>query len=109
MEVIKATGRRIPDDIVGYAVEPFGSYTTEKITTVKQSAYEMGKLGMKIVLHQIVTREKGEPEIPNKALIDRQKTKQEASIQYQCCANVCLEILRDKNYVYLTIQFRCNT
>lgn len=77
MEVIQKMGYLIPEDIsvIGYADEPLASYPTPKITTVKQPAFEMGRVGMELLLHQINTREIGEPMILNTELIVRQSTR----------------------------------
>ena len=77
MEVIHSLGYRVPEDIsiIGYANEPLATYTTPKITTIKQPAFELGKVGMELLLHQINTGEKGEPKILKTELIIRQSTK----------------------------------
>lgn len=77
MEEIQKLGYKVPDDIsiIGYADEPLAYYTTPKITTVKQPAFEIGKVGMELLLHQINTGEKGEPRTLNTELIIRNSTK----------------------------------
>jgi LacI family transcriptional regulator len=77
MEVIQKLGHNVPDDIsiIGYADEPLASYTTPKITTVKQPAYEIGKVGMEMLLKQINSGVMGEPQILPTQLIIRQSTK----------------------------------
>ncbi len=70
-------GYSIPRDIqiIGYADEPLASYTTPKITTVKQPAFEIGKVGMELLLYQIDTGEMGDPRILETELIIRDSTK----------------------------------
>lgn len=77
MEIIQKLGYKIPEDIqiIGYADEPLASYTTPKITTVKQPAFEMGKLGMEMLLNQIEDGEKCEPHILPTELIVRESTR----------------------------------
>lgn len=77
MEVLRSAGYSIPEDIsvIGYADEPLASYTTPKITTVKQPAFEIGKVGMELLLNQISTGIVGEPQILNTELIVRQSTR----------------------------------
>jgi LacI family transcriptional regulator len=77
MEIILTCGYKIPDDIqvIGYADEPLASYTTPKITTVKQPAFEIGRIGMELLLNEIENGEKGEPKILDTELIIRQSTK----------------------------------
>lgn len=77
MEIIQQLDYKVPEDIsiIGYADEPLAYYTTPKITTVKQPAFEIGKIGMELLLQEINTGEKGEPQILNTELIMRQSTK----------------------------------
>ena len=77
MEIIQQLGYKVPADIsiVGYADEPLASYTTPKITTVKQPAFEIGRVGMELLMSQIETGEKGEPMILNTELVVRESTK----------------------------------
>jgi len=76
MEIIMKNGFRIPDDIqvIGYADEPLASYTTPKLTTIKQPAFEIGKVGMELLLWEIESGEKGEPRILPTELVIRQST-----------------------------------
>jgi len=78
MKVLQESGFNIPEDvnIIGYADEPLASYTTPNITTVKQPAFEIGRVGMELLLHQINTGEKGEPRILDTHLIIRGSTNQ---------------------------------
>lgn len=77
MEEIHSLGYRVPEDVsvIGYADEPLASYTTPKITTVKQPAYEIGMVGMEMLFHQINTGEKKEPRMLLTELIIRQSTR----------------------------------
>jgi DNA-binding LacI/PurR family transcriptional regulator len=77
MEIIQSLGYNVPQDIqiIGYADEPLASYTRPKITTVKQPAYEMGRLGMELLLNQIETGAIGEPQVLGTELIVRQSTR----------------------------------
>ncbi len=77
MEIIQHLGYSIPEDIsiVGYADEPLAGYTSPKITTVKQPAFEIGRVGMELLLQQIGTGKIGEPQILKTELIVRQSTK----------------------------------
>lgn len=77
LEIINKMGYSIPKDIqiIGYADEPLASYTTPKITTVKQPAFEIGKVGMELLLYQIDTGEMGDPRILETELIIRDSTK----------------------------------
>jgi len=77
MEIIMKSGFKIPEDIqvIGYADEPLASYTTPKITTVKQPAFEIGRAGMELLLGEIESGEKGEPKILGTQLVIRQSTK----------------------------------
>ena len=77
MEILQKKGLKIPEDIsiIGYANEPLASYTTPKITTVKQPAFEMGERGMKLLMSQIESGEMGEPHILSTELVIRESTK----------------------------------
>lgn len=77
IEIIHKLGLKVPDDIsvIGYADEPLASYTTPKITTVKQPAFEIGKKGMELLLNQIESGNTDEPRILNTELIIRDSTK----------------------------------
>jgi LacI family transcriptional regulator len=77
IEIIQKLGYKVPDDIniIGYADEPLASYTTPKITTVKQPAFEMGRKGMEMLMGQIESGKMGEPQILNTELIIRESTR----------------------------------
>jgi len=77
IEIIQDIGLKVPDDIsvIGYADEPLASYTTPKITTVKQPAFEMGKKGIELLLSQIETGIVGEPCVLNIELVLRGSTR----------------------------------
>lgn len=76
MEVVQQLGKSVPGDIqvIGYADEPLASYTTPKITTVKQPAFDMGRLGMEMLWHEIETGEKRDRVVLNTELIIREST-----------------------------------
>ncbi len=78
MEIIMKNGFRIPDDIqvIGYANEPLAIYTTPKITTIKQPAFEIGKVGMELLLWEIESGKRGDPRILPTELVIRQSTRQ---------------------------------
>jgi LacI family transcriptional regulator len=65
MEILLKNGFKIPGDVqvIGYADEPLASYTTPKITTIKQPAFEIGRVGMELLLQEIESGTKGEPKI----------------------------------------------
>jgi DNA-binding LacI/PurR family transcriptional regulator len=77
MEIIMKYGYKIPQNIqiVGYADEPLASYTTPKISTIKQPAFEIGRIGMELLLSEIESGEKGEPRILPTELVIRQTTR----------------------------------
>jgi LacI family transcriptional regulator len=77
MEIMLQNGFKIPDDVqvIGYADEPLASYTTPKITTVKQPAFEIGRVGMELLLQEIESGTKGEPKILDTKLAIRDSTR----------------------------------
>ncbi len=77
MEIIQHLGYKIPEDIsiIGYADEPLASYTSPKITSVKQPAFEIGKVGMEMLLQQINTGKAGDPQILKTELTVRDSTR----------------------------------
>ncbi|MCG8309120.1 MAG: LacI family transcriptional regulator [Cytophagales bacterium] len=77
MEIIHESGLNVPGDIsiIGYADEPLANYTTPKITTVKQPAFEIGKTGMELLMNLIETGDAGEPKVLTTELIIRDSTK----------------------------------
>lgn len=76
MEKLQFLGYKIPEDIsiFGYADEPLANYTSPKLTTVKQPAFEIGKVGMEMLLHQIENGEKLNAQVLSTRLIIRQST-----------------------------------
>jgi LacI family transcriptional regulator len=50
MQVIKAAGKKIPEDItvIGFANEPFGEYITPSLSTVNQQTVQMGEAAAKL-------------------------------------------------------------
>ena len=76
MKELQSMGFRIPEDIniIGYADEPLASYTTPNITTVKQPAFEIGKVGMELLMSQIETGVVGQARILDTELIIRGST-----------------------------------
>ena len=77
MKVLQQHSFEIPTDvqIIGYADEPLATYTTPTITTVKQPAFMIGKVGMELLLHQINTGKSREPVILDTELIIRESTR----------------------------------
>lgn len=77
MEVLQQLGKSVPGDIqiIGYADEPLASYTTPKITTMKQPAFDMGRLGMEMLWHEIESGNKKDPVVLNTELIVRESTR----------------------------------
>lgn len=77
MEIMLKDGLKIPEDVqvIGYADEPLASYTTPKITTIKQPAFEIGRVGMELLLQEIESGTKGEPKILDTKLVIRDSTK----------------------------------
>jgi len=77
IEIIQQLGFQVPNDIcvVGYADEPLASYTTPKITTVKQPAFEIGRVGMQMLIREIESGAKGEPKILETQLVIRESAR----------------------------------
>lgn len=77
MEIMLKNGFKIPEDVqvIGYADEPLASYTTPKITTIKQPAFEIGRVGMELLLQEIESGTKGEPKILDTKLVIRDSTR----------------------------------
>ena len=77
IEIIQNSGLKVPDDIsvIGYADEPLASYTTPKISTVKQPAFEIGKKGIELLMKQIETGEAGGPSVLDTTLVLRGSTR----------------------------------
>jgi len=76
MQALQNHGYKVPDDvqIVGYADEPLASYTTPGITTVKQPAFELGKIGMELLMKEIESGVAGEPKVLETVLVVREST-----------------------------------
>ena len=76
MKALQAMGYAIPGDIkiIGFADEPLASYTSPAITTVKQPAFEIGRVGMELLMQQIETGVMGEPRVLKTELIVREST-----------------------------------
>jgi DNA-binding LacI/PurR family transcriptional regulator len=77
MEILLKNGFKIPGDVqvIGYADEPLASYTTPKITTIKQPAFEIGRVGMELLLQEIESGTKGEPKILDTKSVIRDSTR----------------------------------
>ena len=59
MQVIKATNKKIPDDIaiVGFANEPFGRYTSPSLSTVNQQTVQMGEEAAKLFFESFLNKD----------------------------------------------------
>ena len=78
MKELQGMGYKIPEDlkIIGFADEPLASYTTPTITTVKQPAFEIGRVGMEMLMAQLESGVIGEPVMLDTELIVRSSTTQ---------------------------------
>lgn len=59
MQVIKASNKKIPDDIaiVGFANEPFGQYITPSLSTVNQQTVQMGEEAAKMFFECFINKD----------------------------------------------------
>ncbi|OHX68513.1 LacI family DNA-binding transcriptional regulator [Flammeovirga pacifica] len=75
METLKSIGLEIPKDvsIIGYADEPISTYTSPKLSTVKQPSFEMGKKAVEL-LFDYQKEEKYQHVILKTKLIIREST-----------------------------------
>jgi LacI family transcriptional regulator len=76
MKIVRELKFRVPQDIsiMGYADEPVATYTTPAISTVRQPAHQMGKLGMELLLSEIETGKQSAPKILDTELVIRAST-----------------------------------
>lgn len=82
VDALRSLGHSVPGDvsIVGFDDIALASYLTPKLTTVRQPAYEMGRLAAKIVLDALDSEDKSpRHEVLEHELLARQSTARRAS------------------------------